>query len=140
MTFTTWSSPCSPASPSKHILLLDDEEAIRLPTATHFRSLGCEVDTARELEEAEALVQHHRYDLAILDLRVGAVGGTAGLGVLREIRRRDQATRIIVLSAHISSEVEAEAWALGADSVLCKPQPLADLAQFAFALMGCDHR
>jgi CheY-like chemotaxis protein len=42
---------------------------------------------------------------------------------------------VIVLSAFISADVEAEAWALGADGVLSKPQPLPDLAQFAFALI-----
>jgi len=137
MTLTTRNSALPPAAAaSRHVLLLDDEEAILLPTATYFRSLGFEVDTAREPEEAEALVQHRRYDLAILDLRVGAFGGTAGLEVLREIRRRDLETSVIVLSAYISSEVEAEAWALGADSVLCKPQALPELAELALALIG----
>ena len=118
------------------VLLLDDEESILLPTAAYFRSRGCEVDTAREPEEAEALVQHRGYDLAILDLRVAAVGGAAGLEVLRELRRQDDTTHVIVLSAYISSEVEEEAWALGASSVLCKPQPLPGLADLAFSLMG----
>jgi DNA-binding response OmpR family regulator len=119
------------------VLLLDDEESILQPTATYFRKQGCEVDTAREPEEAEALIQYRSYDLAILDLRVNAVGGAAGLEVLREIRRHDEATSVIVLSAYISSEVEAEAWALGADCVVSKPQPLSDLAQLALVLIGC---
>ncbi|HEY6548470.1 MAG TPA: response regulator, partial [Vicinamibacteria bacterium] len=70
------------------------------------------------------------------DLRVTRYGGTEGLEVLREIRRRDHGTKVIILSAYISAEAEAEAWALGADSVLRKPQPLPHLAQLAFALMG----
>lgn len=118
-----------------HILLLDDEEAILVPTAAYFRSLGFQVDMAREPEEAEALVHHRRYDLAILDLRVTRFGGTEGLEVLREVRRRNHATAVIILSAYISAEVEAEAWALGADSVLRKPQPLPHLAHLAFALL-----
>ena len=117
------------------VLLLDDEDSILVPTATYFRSLGFNVDTARETEEAEALIEHRTYDLAVLDLRVGPVGGAAGLEVLREMRRRQSATSVIVLSAYISPEVEAEAWALGANGVLCKPQPLPDLARFAFRLM-----
>ena len=124
------------SAPGKHVLLLDDEEAVLLPTARYFRSLGCTVDVAREPEEAEALVSHRHYDLAILDLRVTRFGGTEGLEVLREIRRRDHVTSVIVLSAYISPEVEEEARALGADSVLRKPQPLPDLAHLAFALMG----
>jgi len=126
-------------NPERHVLLLDDEEAILLPTAKYFRSLGCTVDMAREPEEAEALVSHRRYDLAILDLRVTRFGGTEGLEVLREIRRRDHGTSVIVLSAYISPDVENEARALGADSVIRKPHPLPDLAHLAFALMGSSH-
>jgi CheY-like chemotaxis protein len=130
-----WGSSAE-APPNRQVLLLDDEEAILVPTARYFRSLGCTVDMAREPEEAEALVSHRRYDLAILDLRVTRFGGTEGLEVLREIRRRDHGTSVIVLSAYISPEVEEEARALGADGVIRKPQPLPELAHLAFALMG----
>jgi CheY-like chemotaxis protein len=121
---------------SLRVLLLDDEEAVLLPTARYFRNLGCTVDVAGEPEEAEALISHRRYDLAILDLRVTRFGGTEGLEVLREIRRRDHATKVIMLSAYVSPEVETEARALGASAVLRKPQPLPDLAHLAFALAG----
>jgi len=108
---------------------------VLVPTAHYFRSLGCTVDVAREAEEAEALISHRRYDLAILDVRVTRYGGTEGLDVLREIRRRDHHTTVIVLSAYISADVEAEARALGAGGVLRKPHPLPDLAHLALALM-----
>jgi len=85
------------------VLLLDDEESILLPTAAYFRSRGCEVDTAREPEEAEALVQHRGYDLAILDLRVAAVGGAAGLEVLRELRRQDDTTHVIAMMIRVET-------------------------------------
>src|SRR5260370_35578356 len=75
----------------KHILLLDDEEAILLPTAKYFRGLGCTVDMAREPEEAEALISHRRYDLVILDPRATRFGGAEGPRVLRGSRRRDHA-------------------------------------------------
>lgn len=119
-----------------NMLLLDDEEAVLIPTARYFRGLGCTVDVAREPEEAEALIGHRRYDLAILDLRVTRLGGTEGLEVLREIRRRDHGTSVILLSAYVSAKVEAEARSLGASAVLRKPQPLPDLAHLAFALAG----
>jgi len=131
-------SALKPGVAKGSVLLLDDEDSILVPTATYFRSLGFSVDTARESEEAEALIEHRSYDLAVLDLRVGPVGGTAGLEVLREVRRRHKATSVIVLSAYISPEVEAEAWALGANGVLCKPQSLPDLARFALTLIGSE--
>jgi len=119
----------------KQLLLLDDEEAILLPTAKYFRSLGWTVDLAREAEEGEALISHRHYDLAILDVRVTRFGGTGGLELLREIRRRDHGTSVIVLSAYMSTDMEAEARALGAAAVLRKPQSLPDLAHLALTVM-----
>ena len=123
------------AAGTKQLLLLDDEEAILLPTAKYFRSLGWTVDLAREAEEGEALISHRHYDLAILDVRVTRFGGTGGLELLREIRRRDHGTSVIVLSAYMSTDMEAEARALGAAAVLRKPQSLPDLAHLALTVM-----
>jgi DNA-binding response OmpR family regulator len=120
---------------TRQLLLLDDEEAILLPTAKYFRSLGWTVDLAREAEEGEALISHRHYDLAILDVRVTRFGGTGGLELLREIRRRDHGTSVIVLSAYMSSDMEAEARSLGAAAVLRKPQSLPDLAHLALTVM-----
>jgi len=125
-----------PGGPKRQILLLDDEAAISAPVARYFRNLGCSVDVAAEPEEAEALIVHRRYGLAILDVRLTRFGNAEGLEVLRQLRKRDHWTNVIILSAYISPEVEEEAISLGADAVLRKPQPLADLAQLALALMG----
>jgi CheY-like chemotaxis protein len=129
--------PSAKPSPAhtRQLLLLDDEEAILLPTAKYFRSLGWTVDLAREAEEGEALISHRHYDLAILDVRVSRFGGTGGLELLREIRRRDHHTSVIVLSAYMSTDMEAEARALGAAAVLRKPQSLPDLAHLALTAM-----
>ena len=45
------------------------------------------VDVAGEVEEAAALVLHHRYDVAILDLRLTQWGVREGLQVVDELRR-----------------------------------------------------
>ena len=121
---------------TRRILLLDDERAILTPMARYFGKLGFTVDMASEAEEAEALISHRRYDLAILDLRLTKFSDAAGLDVLREIRKRDHWTNVIILSAYASPEAEEEAIKLGADAVLRKPQPLPELAQMALALMG----
>jgi CheY-like chemotaxis protein len=126
----------APCASGKQVLLLEDEEAILHPVGTYFRALGCSVDLAREPEEAAALVSHRHYDLAIVDVRATRFGGQEYFEVLRAIRRRDRGTRIIVVSAYVSPEMEQRARALGADAVLPKPQSLHDLARLAIALMG----
>jgi DNA-binding response OmpR family regulator len=104
--------------------------------ARYFQHLGFTVDMASEAEEAEALISHRHYDLAILDLRLTKFSDASGLQVLRELRRRASTTRVVILSAYASPEAEAEAMQLGADAVLRKPQPLPDLAQLALSLVG----
>lgn len=138
MTIATDDPACSAPSeaPCKRLLLLDDEPAILIPMARYFRKLGCCVDMATEPEEADALIVHRRYDLAILDLRLTRFPSADGLEILREIRKRDHWTSVVILSAYASPEMEEEAIRLGADAVLRKPQPLPDLAQLAVALMG----
>ena len=94
------------------------------------------METAQEPEEAIALLRHRPYDLVLLDLRLTKFGTADGLDVLRDLRERVQPTSVIVLSAHISAEVEEEAIRLGASAVLRKPQNLPDLAQMAFGFIG----
>jgi CheY-like chemotaxis protein len=125
----------SPHAPGRHVLLLDDEEAILLPTAKYFRGLGWSVDCVRDPGEGEALIGRRHYDLALLDVRVSRFGAAGGLDLLREIRRREHRTSVIVLSAYVSPDVEAEARRLGAVAVLRKPQSLPALAHLALTLL-----
>lgn len=133
----TTPNPDAPSETNgRRILLLDDEIAILTPMARYFHRLGFLVDMASEAEEAEALIAHRQYDVAILDLRLTKYSDVSGLDVLREIRRRNENTRVVILSAYASQAAEEEAIRLGADAVLRKPQPLPDLAQFALAHIG----
>jgi len=116
-------------SVSRTLLIVDDDAAISAPLARYFRGLGHAVDVATEAEEAGALLTFRRYDGAILDLRLTNLGGAEGLVLLQEIRERDAQTTVVVLSAYISAEARAEAVKRGADHVLQKPYPLADLAR-----------
>jgi DNA-binding response OmpR family regulator len=117
------------------LLILDDEEAILLPLSEYFRQRRYHVAAAREPEEAEALLDHEPFDLAILDLALSG-SGREGLEVLSGIRVRRPWLPVVILSGFISDEVEREARSLRADAVLRKPQELDDLARVADALLG----
>jgi DNA-binding response OmpR family regulator len=116
------------------ILVVDDEEPILLALREYFVPLKYEVDCARELEEAEALLSHIRYDLLIADLRLTGSHGNEGLELIRFVRERSPWTRIIVLTGYGSAEIESEAVGRGVDAFLQKPMPLADLAEIVAAL------
>ena len=119
----------------KRLLLVDDEEAILRPMAKYFRELGCTVVPARDAAEAKRALARDGFDLIILDIRL-APHERGGLDVLRALQFAPPPPFVVVMSAYVSHEVEAEALRLGAKAVLRKPQPLAKLARTAFSLVG----
>ena len=118
------------------ILIVDDEEPILFAMREYFAAHGFSVDCARETAEAESLLAHNDYGVAILDLRLSGTPGAEGLDLVASVRAISPATRIILLTAYGSREIEAEARRLGADAFLHKPKPLAEVAQIASGLMG----
>ncbi len=115
---------------------MDDEEPILFAMREYFATKGYDVDCARETQEAEALLATHRYSLAILDLRLTGTQGAEGLDILGSLRARSPKTRIILLTAYGSREIEAEARRRGADAFLHKPKPLSEVAAIASGLIA----
>jgi CheY-like chemotaxis protein len=119
----------------RRLLLVDDEEAILRPMSKYFRELGYSVVPARDVNEAEHALARETFDLLILDIRL-APHERGGLHVLRTLKTARSAMPVVVMSAYVSHEVEAEALSLGARAVLLKPQPLASVARTALTLVG----
>jgi CheY-like chemotaxis protein len=117
------------------ILIVDDEATIRFALREYLGALGYQVDCAAEREEAEALIAHVVYSAVLADLRLLGSDSREGLHVIASARERSQATRIILLSAY-GAGIEDEALAAGADRVLRKPRPLAEIADCLAALLG----
>ena len=115
--------------------MIDDEDPIRFAMKEYFMTFGYEVDCAREMEEAQALLTKVRYAVVIADLRLSGIHGAEGLEIVAFVRERCATTRIIVLTAYGSPKIEAEALRLGVDSFLHKPMPLGHVAQIVFGLL-----
>ena len=111
------------------LLVVDGEESICFSMREYFTMHGYHVDTAQELGEAERLVETTVYDVVIQDLRLGPGLRPDGLEMIKFIRSQNNHTRIIVLTAYGSAEMETIALEYGADAFLRKPKPLSDLAQ-----------
>ncbi len=127
-----WAGPDEPREKQVELLRLlvvDGEESICFSMKEYFTLQGYRVDTARELEEAEKLVEANHYEVVIQDLRLGPAQKPDGLEMIRLIRGRDFHTRIVVLTAYGSAEMEKEALHCGADAFLRKPKPLSHVAQ-----------
>ena len=111
------------------MLIVDDEESICFSMSEYFGLHGYRVDTARELDEAEKLIESNNYVVAVLDLRLGVAHNADGLEITKLLHERQPDTRIVVLTAYGSAEMEDDARRCGADAFLRKPKPLSQVAQ-----------
>jgi two-component system response regulator TctD len=124
-----------PSDDAPRLLLVDDEETILWAVAKYFRDLGWDVVATDDPDEAETVLESEPYGVVVLDLGLSRFERN-GLDVLRSLRHAHPFIPVVILSAFVSSDVEAEARRLGADAVLKKPMALPQLAQVVVALSG----
>ena len=120
---------------TERILIVDDEDLIVLAMRKYFEGLGYQVDAAYELEEAQALLANYQYDLVIADLRLTGIGGVEGLQIVSDVHQRCANTRVILLSAYGTADIERESYNRGADAFLHKPKAMMEIAQIARTLL-----
>lgn len=118
------------------LLLVDDSEVLRERLATAFRNRGFEVRTASNAEEAIALAGEDSPELAVVDLRMP---GKSGLELLRELKKIDPATKVVMVTGFGSIATAVEAMRLGASNYVSKPADADDImAAFARAEVPPD--
>ena len=129
-----------PETPVPRLLVVDDEESICFSMSEYFSLQGYKVDTASEIEEAEKLVGATNYKVVIQDLRLTMTNSHDGLDMIKLIRAVNPQTRIVVLTAYGSADIEDEARRCGADAFLRKPKPLSQVAQVVQGLIEAPPR
>lgn len=117
------------------LLVVDDEASICFSMSEYFSLHGYIVDTAMETEEAEKLIEATDYEVIIQDLRLSTTRDADGLKIIKLANERNPKTRIVVLTAYGSAEIEDEAMRYGADAFLRKPKPLSQVAQVVQGLI-----
>jgi signal transduction histidine kinase len=100
------------------LLVVDDEESLRITTAAIFEKEGYIVDTAASGDEAIDLLSKSDYDLVLTDLHME---GGDGLSVLNRIRQQAPLTISVVLTGFASVESAIAALQEGAYDYLIKP-------------------
>ena len=104
------------------ILILDDDESIRLLYEEELTDEGYEVLSEDDGSDIGEMVLEKRPDLIVLDLKLGAV---SGYEVLKKLRTRDIPTPVILCTAYPVSPKEAKA--MGADDLVTKSSDLSEL-------------
>ena len=117
------------------LLVVDDEESLRITTAAIFEKEGYIVDTASSGDEAIDLLSKTEYDLVLTDLHME---GGDGLSVLNQIRRQAPLTISVVLTGFASVESAIAALQEGAYDYLIKP---CDIESMKHTIRrGVEHR
>ena len=107
------------------ILIVDDEQSLRLTVGMMLKRRGHEVVEAASGSEAIARLKQDGPDIVITDLRMGEVSGE---DVLRATKQHDSSTEVIVLTAHGTVESAVAAMKNGAFDYVEKPFDLQALA------------
>ena len=106
------------ATSKGRILIVDDEEEIRESLETLLELEGYPVETAPDGESGLEKADSGSFDLVLLDLMLP---DRSGLEVVEEIRRRDNDTPVVMLTAYGSIENAVAAIKYGADDFFTKP-------------------
>jgi len=100
------------------ILIVDDEEVVRLSYLRTLSAEHCNVDVVRNGQDALQMMGQHPFDVVLLDLRMP---GMDGMTVLKTIKEKWPESEVIIITGYPAVESAKEAVALGAYDYLAKP-------------------
>lgn len=105
-------------SEKTNILVVDDNDVVRL---SHFRSLAsahCSVEAVGNGSDALHAMEQRAFDVVLLDLRMP---GMDGMAVLKAIKERWPESEVVIITGYPTIETAKEAVRLGAYDYLAKP-------------------
>ena len=116
-------------TPQNNILIVDDENHLRLSLSLILQKENYLVETAADAEAALDCLQLHEYNLMFLDLNMPR---TSGIDLLVEVHRQFPHMPVLILTAHAALESAIQAVRLGARDYLIKPvEPVLILTRVA---------
>ena len=102
------------------ILIIDDEQYVRLVLEQTLRGEGCDIAVASDGKSGIAALQRDTFDCVITDLRMP---GLDGLGVLRWVTEHQPEVEVLMLTGHGDVKDAVEAMKQGAWDFLIKDIP-----------------
>ena len=123
----------------KHILYVDDDDAIVFLMARLLARRGYRVSGHTDAHEAVAAVRAEpgRFDLAVTDYNMPGMSGLELARALREIRAD---LPVVVVSGYITEELRAQSPAAGARNVVFKPDTVEELCGVVARLANGEER
>ncbi len=113
------------------VLLVDDEALLRWSLSQALAVLGHEVTLAKCGNEALAVLQTHRFDLLLTDLKLP---GVDGFKVIEAARATRPDIPVIMMSAHGNREIRERVSAQQVNYFVEKPLVVADVSRLVESL------
>jgi len=105
---------------SETILLIEDEEPLRLFLEAAFVAHGYEVKSAGDGFEGLALYEQYRHGIGVVITDMG-LPKLSGQDVLRKIRGMDPKAKVILMSGYVDPDLQSKLYVLGAKAFIPKP-------------------
>ena len=102
----------------RRVLIVDDDAAILEVLEMRLETMGFEVTATTDPQRAIEALQHARFDLALIDLRMEPVNGIQVMEALHALQAR---LPVLIMTAHGTIETAVEAVQRGAFDYLTKP-------------------
>lgn len=116
-------------TPQKNILIVDDDDHLRLSLSLILQKERYGVKTAANAEEALDCLRSQEYDLMFLDLNMPRI---SGIDLLMKVHKMVPHMPVLILTAHAALESAIQAVRLGARDYLIKPvEPVLILSRVA---------
>lgn len=106
------------------LLIVEDEKELCDTVAKTLYRAGYEVDTCYDGSEALDYILAENYDLIVLDLNLP---GMDGMELLKELRKKNEETKVLILSARSQIADKVEGLDAGANDYMEKPFHLQEL-------------
>ena len=105
-------------SDKTRILVVDDDQVVRLSYQRSLQSISGNVEAAGDGEEALHSMERNPFDVVLLDLRMP---GQDGMTVLRTIKQKWPDSEVVIITGYPTLDSAKEAVRLGAYDYLAKP-------------------
>lgn len=119
-----------------HILVVDDEESLRLVISNSLLRRGFQVQTADSGRSALTVLENQKFDLIISDIRMA---NGDGLFLLEKMRKDDESKPALILMTGFSDIGEEDCMKRGATGVLLKPFGRDKLLEAVNAVLGLSN-
>jgi len=109
---------------SAFILLVEDEEELRLTLKEVLNHAQYHVEAVSNVVQANQAIERNKFDLSILDVRLPDGNG---IDLLRKVRQTDADNAVIMMTAYADVDLAVDAMRLGADDFIKKPFDMDEL-------------